>query len=296
MPAALAIPAILGAAGVGASIFGSVNSSNAANDAAQLQYKSAEDALQFQKDEFSTQQQNIAPWLSAGKQSLGTLMGDFQNGTFGPGSIQAPGAFKPPSLQDARNSPGYQFELGQGISAIQRSAAARGGLGSGSTLKGLESFGTGLADSTYGDVFNRSLATYGAGLQGYQAQLAGQSQAYNELAGISGTGQNAAQSINSTGTQVAQNVGSLMTQQGNALAGGVVGSANGINQGVSGATGSLLQSVLLGQMMNQGGMGQTGTYSPSIGNGGAPIPNNWGGDGSPSYTQNPYILSLGGPG
>ena len=248
-----------GLATAGAGVASSVIGSHAASSAADEQAQAAQNALDFQKQEFATQQQNIAPWLEAGKTSLGTLMQDFQNGTFGPGSIAPPPSFQVPTLQDARNSPGYQFELGQGINAIQRSAAARGGLGSGSTLKALQSFGTGLADSTYGDVFNRSLATYGAGLQGYQAKLAGQSQAYNQLAGIAGTGQTAAQNINATGTQVSQNVGNLMTQIGNAQAAGTVGSANAITGGINSATNGLMSSLLLGGLFGQQG-GQGGLF------------------------------------
>lgn len=265
--------------GATAAIIGGVSSiasagigAHAATSAADEQARSAQAALDFQKEQFATQQQNIAPWLSAGKQSLGMLMQDIQSGKFGPGSIAPPPAFGgQPTLQEARQSPGYQFELGQGISAIQRSAAARGGLGSGATLKSLQSFGTGLADTTYGDVFNRALATYGAGLQGYQAQLAGQSQAYNQLAGLAGTGQTAAQSINTTGTQVAQNVGNLMGQLGNAQAAGTVGSANAITGGIGGASNSLLQGLLLNaygknQAMNNypAGQGYGGlNYGPS---------------------------------
>ncbi len=68
------------------------------------------------------------------------------------------GNFQEPSLEDARNSPGYQFAFDQGQRAVQNSAAAKGTLLTGGTLKDLAQFGTGLADQTYGNVFNRALA------------------------------------------------------------------------------------------------------------------------------------------
>lgn len=54
------------------------------------------------------------------------------------------------SQQDAfaafRNTPGYQFGLDEGAKTVQASAAARGGLNSGATLKALTKFGNDYAD------------------------------------------------------------------------------------------------------------------------------------------------------
>lgn len=68
--------------------------------------------------------------------------------------------FKAPSLQDAMNEPGYQFENQQGLAAIGANAAARGTLNTGGTLKDYIGFSTNLANTTYGDLFNRDLNTY----------------------------------------------------------------------------------------------------------------------------------------
>lgn len=233
-----------GTLAAGGAIAGSAISAHGATSAAQTQADAANRALEAQ-----------APWLKAGTWGLGQLLQDFQGGTFGPGSIPP---FTAPSLEQARETPGYQFTLNQGLDAITRSAAARGALGSGSTLKNLMSFGTGLADTTYNDVFNRSMSTYQAGLQR-------QAQAYNQLASLSQVGQTAA-----------GNAGNLMMQQGSALAGGILGSTNAINQGISGASNSIMQAILLGQL----GQGQGGTFGglPPLapgtlyGGGGNPIP------------------------
>jgi hypothetical protein len=60
--------------------------------------------------------------------------------------------------------PGYQFAKAEGINAIQKSAAARGTLLTGGTLRGITRFATGLADQTYGNQVQRflSLADIGA--------------------------------------------------------------------------------------------------------------------------------------
>lgn len=52
-------------------------------------------------------------------------------------------------------TPGYEFRRDQGIGAIDASAAARGGLKSGATMKALTEFGDGLAAQEYGNFYNR---------------------------------------------------------------------------------------------------------------------------------------------
>jgi len=64
------------------------------------------------------------------------------------------------SQQDAfamfRNTPGYQFGLDEGAKTVQASAAARGGLNSGATLKALTKFGNDYADQQgYSPYMNR---------------------------------------------------------------------------------------------------------------------------------------------
>lgn len=56
---------------------------------------------------------------------------------------------------DFFNDEGYQFRLKEGIDGIQNSAAARGGLNSGNTLKELSKYASGLASQEYGDAYNR---------------------------------------------------------------------------------------------------------------------------------------------
>jgi hypothetical protein len=82
-------------------------------------------------------------------------------------------------LQDpnsVRSLPGYQFAQDEGIQALDRSAASRGRLNSGRQSKELLRFGTGLADSTYGNQLARlmSAGQYGMSALGAQNATAGQ--------------------------------------------------------------------------------------------------------------------------
>lgn len=67
--------------------------------------------------------------------------------------LNDPGAFE--------GSPGFNFALDQGVQARDRSAAARGQLGSGNQLKELTAFGQGLANQERGNEINRFLAFLG---------------------------------------------------------------------------------------------------------------------------------------
>lgn len=60
-------------------------------------------------------------------------------------------------------TPGYQFRVSEGQKGIERSAAARGGLLSGATMKATERFRQGIAAEEYGNHLNRLAALSGGG-------------------------------------------------------------------------------------------------------------------------------------
>ncbi len=256
--AAIVAGSIAAAGAVGSAAIGA----HAAGSAADKQVTASNNALDFQKQVYADQQANQAPYLAAGKTSLGKIMEGFNNGTFGPGSI-AP--FTAPTAAEAAATPGYQFTQQQGQRGVLAAASAGGRSLSGGTLKAIDQYNTGLANTTYGDTFNRALSTY-------QAKLTGQAQDYNELAGIAGTGQTATQSINNTGTQVSQNVGNLMTGIGNAQAAGTIGQANAITGAIGSGTNTLQQLYLLNALGLGGGYNPNmPTINPSGGLGGQPL-------------------------
>ena len=69
--------------------------------------------------------------------------------------------FSAPSYADVQNETGYAFARDEGNRAIEHSKAAKGLYNSPGTLKELARITTGLADQTYGNVFNRAATTYG---------------------------------------------------------------------------------------------------------------------------------------
>jgi hypothetical protein len=69
--------------------------------------------------------------------------------------------FAPPTLEQARNEPGFAFAMEQGSKALENSAAAKGVLRTGGTMKELIGFGQKLGEQNYGNVYNRMQGTYG---------------------------------------------------------------------------------------------------------------------------------------
>lgn len=101
------------------------------------------------------------------------FMGSFTPPT--PGGIpswlpQVPGltlptfpGYKPytsPSASDVESDPGYKFSREQGLTGVQQSAAARGLLNSGGTLKDIAQWGTDYAGTRYNDVDTRNRNNY----------------------------------------------------------------------------------------------------------------------------------------
>ena len=229
--------------------------SSASKTAAQEQQQSDQQALDFQKQVYGTQQANLAPYMTAGNTSLSSLMTGFSNGTFGPGSIPA---FTAPTAAQAEATPGYQFNLQQGLKSVDEGAAARGGLQTGGTIKAEQNYGAGLASSTYQNTFSNALSQY-------NAALSGQSQSYNQLAGLVDTGEAAATGVNAAGTAAATNISGLMTGQGNAAAAGTIGSASAIAGGISSATGNTGTDLLLSQLLKNPGASGGGGFSVPAG-------------------------------
>jgi hypothetical protein len=142
--------------------------------------------------------------------------------------------FQSPTLEQAEKAPGYQFQLEQGLNAIQNSAAARGDLLSGNALTGLNNYAQGAAQSDYNNVYNQALQNYQTNYNTFQNN---QTNEYNRLASLAGLGQQTASQLNSAGLGTANNAANTLLTAGSqigqdtqnataATASGYVGGAN----------------------------------------------------------------------
>lgn len=233
---------------------------NAADYAANLQSQEAQNALNFQQQEWTTQQQNLAPWLTAGKGALSNLTA--LTSTPGQGLLTPwTQQFTAPTAAEAAQYPGYQFGLQQGEGALQNSAAARGSLQSGNTQEALNNYAQQYAQNDYTNVYNQAQQQY---QQNYGIFENNQTNEYNRLAGISGTGQTAATTLGTEGQQAASTAANIDltsgAQQGQdaqnaaaATASGYIGSANAYSSALSGGSNNLMQLYLLNSLYGNGG-------------------------------------------
>lgn len=179
--------------GGGASIIGGVLGGKGAKKAAKAQTKLGQQALALQKQMYEQSRADLAPWREAGGAAIGQGLAMLQPG------------------YDHTTSPGYDFRLSEGMRAVENSAASKGMLMSGGTLKDLTRFAQGTAAADYHDQFNRVMAVAGGGQQ------------------AANTGVNAAQNYASGASNTLQGIGQ-------AKASGYAG----MNQAVQGTLGNLM--------------------------------------------------------
>lgn len=243
------------------SIAGASINSSAASNATSQQVAEQQQGLAIQQQEFNQNQANQQPFVSAGQGSIQQILTSLQNGTFGPGSIPQ---FTLPTLQQAEQTPGYQFNLEQGNKGILQGAAASGGAFSGGTLKALAGYDQGLASTTYQQQVGNALTQY-------QALLTGQQQGYNQIANVASLGENAAANAGNAGVASTAQIGNTLSNIGATQAAGTVAGANAISGGINGVAnvGSLLglYNAFQNQQPQQPSYGGGQNLPPSYGNG-----------------------------
>lgn len=117
-------------------------------------------------------------------------------------------------MQDFQQDPGYEFRMSEGMKALERSAAARGGLLSGSMLKGIQRYGQDLGSQEYQNAFNR-----------YQINRSNQ---LNPLQSMMGAGQSSANTLTSAAGQMGEGISQAINNGGAARASGYIGQANAL--------------------------------------------------------------------
>lgn len=178
-----------------------------------------------------TDQHNAAQSGSMGGSVPAGAFGSLAQGWNSPFSSSA-GNFQAPGMDAAMNSPGFQFRLKEGLSALERSAAAKGTLLTGGTLKDLNSWAQDYASNEYDKVYNRALGEnqmqYGRDFGEYGMNRdtfwTNQNNQYSRYMGLAGLGQQAAGQLGAYGSSYMNQGNDLMTGSGNAQAAGTIGS------------------------------------------------------------------------
>ncbi len=231
---------------VNAGYAGITESNDAINSGTAAANKDISDAGTAQQGIYGTETAAINPYQNAGLVGLDKLQSSA--GTF---------SYNPSDLE---SDPGYLFQLKEGEKALQNSAAARGMLQSGATLKSLDQYSQGLAGTSYQNAYNRALTTYNANQQGLQSlanlgttansqQLQAGSTYGGQLTSLANLGANTNmqgagllsntaiqgnQYVGTTGLAGAEASGNARMQGAGAAAAGTIGAANAWSSALSG--------------------------------------------------------------
>lgn len=191
---------------------------NSGDAASAAQANAANQANQTTWRMYDQSRKDMQPWRQAGQNALGQLTGDMGNLT------------RNFTLNDFQQDPGYQFRMQEGQKALERGAAARGGLMGGRALKDIARFGQDFASNEYTNAYNRFNND--------------RDQRFNKLANIAGVGQSSASQIANAGMQAGQQVAQNQIGLGNAQAANIMGQTNRLGnlfgQGAGAAAGALM--------------------------------------------------------
>ena len=201
---------------------------SAAKSAASTQAAAANRAADLQNAQFQQTREDLAPYRAAGQTALNALTPLATN-------------YQKFGMDQFQQDPGYAFRLSEGQKALDRSAAARGGLISGGALKAAQRYGQDMGSQEYTNAFNR-----------YQLERNAQ---LNPLQSLAGVGQTTATQLGQFGATNAANVGNLMTGGAAAQAAGQVGAANAVTGGLGTYLNYTSNNNLLNALRNRSGGG-----------------------------------------
>ena len=163
----------------------------AAREAAQIANASSDRALALQQRMYDESIARQQPYYQAGVNALpGYLKGIAAGGEY----------VRPFTMADFNADPGYAFRLSEGQKALDRQAAARGGLISGSALKAAQRYGQDMGTQDYGRA-----------LQDFYGR---QEVARNAAAGVAGFGPTSNALAATAGERLVTGSAPLMQNQG----------------------------------------------------------------------------------
>ena len=186
-----------------------------ANKGADAMADAIEQAVQLQQEQMRLAKQQFTPYARAGRESLGQYQSNIGNQP----TYQN-------TLANLVNDPGFQFRLQQGQETLENSAAARGNLLSGATLKDLQGYAQGMASQEGQAAFSRDMNTF--------------NNKQNQLANLMQQGFNASGQITGAGQAMTNNLANLAMQGGANQSNYYTNLANAGNSFINGMTGAAM--------------------------------------------------------
>jgi hypothetical protein len=174
----------------------------AAREAGGIQERIAQQQIEEARRTFEQQRGFLQPYQEPGLNALARIQAGISPG----------GEFARPFTMDQfQADPGYAFRLSEGQKALERQAAARGGLISGSALKAASRFGQEMGSQEFQNAFARA-----------QTERAN---ALNPLIAMYGTGAETAAALSGAAGGTGSSIGNYLGQSGAAQAGALTSAA-----------------------------------------------------------------------
>jgi len=229
-----------------------IYSANQARKSAQGVANAANNATGLQSQMYWQTREDQEPWRVAGGRSVDRL--SVLLGLSGDTRTKDYGQLNQQFNYSQNTDPGTQFRFDQANKALERSAAAKGNLMSGGTLKALAGYNQDMASQEYGNAYNRWKSN--------------QDTTYNRLAGLAGLGQTSTQATGQAGQNYANAAGQYGIGGAQAIASGNIAGANAIASGFNNGVNNWMQYQQLQEMQKQGMY----NYLRGSTNGGHPTP------------------------
>jgi hypothetical protein len=214
------------------------------------QQSALDQTIALQRELYQKQVENLSSFKAAGEAGQTRLMDllGLSGNKDAPGYGSATSTFKvegfdPNTLlqsfntQQMEQDPGYAFRLSEGQKAIDRSAAAKGGLQSGAALKAAAEYGQNMGSQEYQNAYGRFMSTQAAQAQNYgnafnrfqteranqlaplqSLQAIGQASAAQQAAAAGALSQGASQAIQNYGAGASAAYGAAGAAQGQTAA------------------------------------------------------------------------------
>lgn len=183
----------------GAAVLGGAASIISGNKAADAAEKAANQANALYKSQYEQTRADLDPYRKTGENALSRVRDAL--------GLEGEAGYAR-DVEAFRADPGYRYAVQQGTEAVETSAAARGGLFSGGTLKAIQDRGMNLADQGYSNYLSR-------------------------LRDTAASGQNAAAQTGQFGAQAAAGQAGAVMSAGDAKAGAALNTGNSINNMLS---------------------------------------------------------------
>jgi hypothetical protein len=236
-----------------AGIAGGALSAAGQSDAAAASAAVAREQLAWTKKVYENAQQDIKPYTQLGEvgakgyeSSLPYLTSQYGMEDYKKSPLYTPMVR---NLAELQATPGYQFQLQQGLQGVQQSAASKGGLLSGAAGQAMNNYAQGQAAQGYQSAWERAQRAYGTAFTQDLNQKAQIGQMYLEPAKL---GQNSVLGIGNIG------VGAATAMQ---PAYAALGAANAAGAS-AGWTGAASAVGSLGSLFGGGGIGSSGGSYP----------------------------------